>query len=111
MRFRRWLALILLAGLWLSFHGRFETDVEDFHSSPAWHVADVAHEHDDSSSEIPSAPQGDHKDQHGCYHSHAPFVVVKIPFNCQPAMSTLLPDSLQIPGSRFLTSILHPPRA
>jgi len=110
MEFSRFLALILLVGFWLSFQGRLEPDFNSAHSSLAFHAADLAHQHDDSSP-APSTPLGAHKDQHGCYHSHAPFVVVETAFSRQSISTALVTTTLEIPYSLALTSILHPPRA
>ena len=110
MGVRRCIVLLLLAGFWLSIHGRLEADFSSSHSSLAFHAADLAHEHEDSS-RTPSAPRGDHKDQHGCYHSHAPFVAVTTAFNCQAISTALVAARLEIPYSLALTNILHPPRA
>jgi ABC-type nickel/cobalt efflux system permease component RcnA len=110
MGFRRYLVLILLVGFWLSFQGQLEPDFEGSHSSLAFHVADLPHQHEDSS-RVPSTPSGDHKDQHGCYHSHAPFVAVTTIFECQALSTALVTRTLETPDSLALTSILHPPRA
>jgi ABC-type nickel/cobalt efflux system permease component RcnA len=110
MRIARCLALIVLVGFSLSFQGRFESDVDSSHTVLALHNADLGHEHEDSS-RAPSAPSGDHKDQHGCYHSHAPFVEVTTAFKCQAVSTALAATTLEIPYSLALTTILHPPRA
>jgi ABC-type nickel/cobalt efflux system permease component RcnA len=110
MEFRRYFALILLIGFWLSFHGRAEPDFQSIHSSLAFHIVDLEHDHDDSS-QAPTAPRGDHKDRHGCYHSHDPFAVVNSTFNRQAASTMLVTVALKTPHSIVLTNILHPPRA
>jgi ABC-type nickel/cobalt efflux system permease component RcnA len=110
MGFRRCFVLILLVGFWLSFQGRAEPDFSSSHSSLAFHVADLAHEHKDSRG-VPLSPRGNHKDQHGCYHSHAPFVVVATTFGCEALSTPFVADALEIPYSFILASILHPPRA
>ena len=108
MEFSRFLALIVMVGFSLSFQGRLEPDFNRFHSLLAFHVGDLGHE---DSSRAPSAPLGDHKDQHGCYHSHAPFVAVTNAFDCQAVSIALMTTPLEIPYSLALTNILHPPRA
>jgi len=110
MAFHRYFALILLIGFWLSFQGRLEPDFSSVHSSLPFHAADLAHQHDDSSP-APSTPLGAHKDQHGCYHSHAPFVLVETAFNCQAVSTAIVTATLEIPYSLAPTSILRPPRA
>ena len=110
MGFHRCIVLLLLVGFWLSIQGRLEPEFKSFQSSLAFHVADLAHQHNDSS-QVPSAPTGDHKDQHGCYHSHAPFVIVETAINCQVVSTSLVITSLKVPYSLGLTSILRPPRA
>lgn len=110
MSYRRCLALVLLVGFWLLIQGRLEPDFSSAHSSLAFHTVDLAHQHDDSSS-APLTPAGAHKDQHGCYHSHAPFVLVETCITCQAVSTALVISSLDIPYSSDLTSILHPPRA
>lgn len=110
MRFARCLALIVLVGFSLSFQGRFESDVGGSRTSFALHIVDRGDEHEDSS-RAPSAPLGDHKDRHGCYHSHAPFVAVTTAFKCLAISTALAATTLEIPYSLALTSILHPPRA
>lgn len=110
MRFARYLALILLVGLSLSFQGRLDPDFDSPYSSSAYHVGDQAQDHTDSS-HAPLVPQGDHKDQHGCYHSHAPFLVPTSTFDWQPASAIFATALLKIPYFLAPTSILHPPRA
>lgn len=110
MGYRRCLALVLLLGFWLLIQGRLEPDFSSAHSSLAFHAADLAHQHNDSSP-APLTPAGAHKDQHGCYHSHAPFVVVETAFNCQVVLTVLVTATLETPHSFALTSILRPPRA
>jgi hypothetical protein len=110
MQFSRCLALVLLVGFSLSFQGRFESDVGSAQTSLAVNMSVLGHEHEDSS-RAPSAPLGDHKDQHGCYHSHAPFVPVTTHFNCQALSTALVTATSEIPYSLTLTNILHPPRA
>jgi hypothetical protein len=104
------LALILLVGFCLSFQGRLEMDFDYAHSSLAFHADDLKHEHKDSR-DFPLSPQGNHKDQHGCYHSHAPFVAVATTFDCEALSTPFVAGALEIPYSLTLTSILHPPRA
>ena len=110
MDFRRCLALMLLVGFWLLIQGRLEPDFTSAHSSLAFHAADLAHQHNDSSP-APLTPAGAHKDQHGCYHSHAPFVVVETAFSRQSVSTALVTTTLEIPYSLALANILHPPRA
>lgn len=110
MVLRRCLVLVLITGFWLSFHGRLEPDVTITHDSVAVHGVDGSHRHDHSSN-IPATPMGDHKDQHGCYHSHAPFVAVETAFECRAESSALVTAASEIPYSPSLTSILRPPRA
>jgi hypothetical protein len=110
MLLRRLLALLLLVGLWLTFKGRLEPDFDPFHGSSTVRAASAAHE-DKNSSQVPSLPSGDHKDQHGCYHSHAPFALVSALFSCHLTSSVLVTTSLPDPLSIALTNILHPPRA
>jgi hypothetical protein len=102
--------LILLVSFWLSFQSRSELDFNSSHSSLGFHVADLGHEHNDSP-RMPSAPRGDHKDEHGCYHSHAPFIAVKAAFDCKAASIPFVPDVSEVLYSFALTKILHPPRA
>jgi hypothetical protein len=110
MEFRRWFAFILLVGFSLSLHGRLEPDFASFHSSLSFHVDDHVN-NDDDSNDVPTAPQGDHKDQHGCYHSHAPFVAVKTVLNRRLTSILFVAAIVKAPDSLDLTSILHPPRA
>ena len=110
MKFGRWFALLLLVGFCLSWHGRLEPDFASSHSSLSFYVADHA-SNDDDSSDVPTAPKGDHKDQHGCYHSHAPFVAVKTVLDRRLASILFVAAIVKAPDSLELTSILHPPRA
>jgi ABC-type nickel/cobalt efflux system permease component RcnA len=110
MQFRQCIALMLLVGFWLSVHGRLEPDYNRAHSELVFQVADPVHQHEDSS-RTPSAPLGAHKDQHGCYHSHAPFVVVETSFNCQAVSVAFVAATLEIPYFLASTGILRPPRA
>lgn len=110
MRFHRCFVLILVAGFLLSLVGRSEPDFSSAHFSVAFHVADVEHQHDDSP-QLPSSPLGDHKDQQGCYHSHAPFLAVKTIFTSQTESTVLVARKLAAPVSIDLTNILRPPRA
>jgi hypothetical protein len=109
MLLRRLLALFLLVGLSLVFQGRLEPDFNHFYGASTVH-ATTTHEHENSS-RVPSVPSGDHKDQHGCYHSHAPFALVAAVFNCVLVSSVLVTTPLLNPLSIALTNILHPPRA
>jgi len=110
MGMRRGLVLMLLVSLLLSLPSRSELDFNSSDSSLAFHVADLGHGHNDSR-RIPSAPPGDHKDQHGCYHSHAPFIAVKAAFDCYTASILFVPDVSEVLYSFAPTNILHPPRA
>lgn len=109
MFLRRLLVLLLLVGFCFSFHGRLEPDLNHSHSAS---MVDVAHEAkvDKNSLPVPSVPSGDHKDQHGCYHSHAPFALVAALFGCHLTSSVLVTTPLLDPLSIALTNILHPPR-
>jgi ABC-type nickel/cobalt efflux system permease component RcnA len=107
MKFGRCFAWVLLVGFCLSWHGRLEPDFASSHSSLSFHVAD----HDDDSNDVPTATEGDHKDQHGCYHSHAPFVAVKAVLDRRLASIQLVAPIVKTPDSVDLTNILHPPRA
>jgi hypothetical protein len=102
------LALILLVSFCLSFQGRLEMDFDYVHSSLVFHANDLKHQHNDSR-DVPLSRQGDH--QHGCYHSHAPFVTVATTFNYEVLCTPFIPDALEVPHSFTLASILHPPRA
>jgi hypothetical protein len=104
------LALILLIGFCLSFQGRLKMDFDYVHSSLVFHANDLKHQHKDSR-DVPLSRQGDHKDQHGCYHSHAPFVTVATTFNCEVLCTPFIADALEVLHSFTLASILHPPRA
>jgi hypothetical protein len=108
MSFRKFLAFSLLLATWFSFHAESELHLTDSHAATAFHVADLPHSHDDAS--IPYAPRGEHKDQHGCYHSHAPFVVPTINVDGKVAFTPLAAELAEIPYSLSLTNILHPPR-
>jgi len=110
MDYRRCLAVMLLVGFCLLIQGRLEPDFASAHHSEAFHAADLTHPHDDTS-RAPLSPAGPHKDQHGCYHSHAPFILQETAFNFQAQSTALVTTSLETPNSLALTSILRPPRA
>ena len=110
MLLRRSLALLLLVGFCLSFQGRLEPDLNHSHGAS---MVDVAHEANGDKNSLPvsSVPSGNHKDQHGCYHSHAPFALVAALFGCHLTSSLLVTTPLLDPLSIALANILHPPRA
>lgn len=110
MDIRSLLALVLLIGFSLSVQNRSEPDFAVSHSSLAFHTIDLAHEHEDPS-RLPSAPRGAHKDQHGCYHSHAPFLSVTTVFVCESAWTKIATPGFEKLPSHSLPGILRPPRA
>ncbi len=110
MGLRRCFVALLLVGFWLSIHGRMEPDFDTVHPSSEFHASHSPHQHENSPQK-PADPAGAHKDQHGCYHSHAPFVAVSTSFSCEPATSTLVTAALEILRSPIPNTILHPPRA
>jgi hypothetical protein len=109
MSFRVLFVFLLLLAIGFSFQGESELHFTDSHASTAFHVTDLAHSHDDAS--VPYAPRGEHKDQHGCYHSHAPFVTVKISFGHDFVATRVVTVALASPRSPDSNTILHPPRA
>ena len=110
MGFRRCIVLLLLIGFWLSIHGRMEPDFDSVHLSSELHASQLPHQHEDSPQK-PANPTGAHKDEHGCYHSHAPFVAAHADIQSETASSALVAAVLQIFRSLDASSILHPPRA
>lgn len=110
MGLRRCFMLLLLVGFSLSIHGRMEPDFKATHVVSEFHASDLSHQHSDSP-QLPSNPTGAHKDQHGCYHSHAPFVIAHVGFNCEAASSELVAAVLKAPWYLISKTILHPPRA
>ena len=110
MDFRRCLVLLLLLSFYLSLQDRSEPHFSDATSTLALHVSDPTHHHSDSPLK-PSNSSGAHKDQHGCYHFHPPFLTVTTGFSCAVASTALVTAALNNPHSPALKNILDPPRA
>jgi hypothetical protein len=109
VRLRSFIALFLIIGFLISLHGRVEAESSSHSHSDALEAA-----HKDSDDPAPSGkapPWGAHTDQHGCYHSHAPFNVPAIvplpPISC--SIYVVETTQLLIPKITFV--ITHPPRA
>ena len=101
MYLRRSFVLLLLLGFCLSIQGRMEADFSNVSSSLEFHVSDDTHQHSNSPQK-PSTSSGAHKDQHGCYHFHAPFLAVETSYNCAVEATAIVTAALEIPfsGSR-----------
>jgi hypothetical protein len=111
MRFRSFVVFFLILGFLISLYGRVE--VESI--SHSYRSESGISDHKDADNTAPAGenhPLGAHKDQHGCYHSHASLnlpVTVSLPFPiyCSNNVTETIPPF-------FLTivfSITHPPRA
>jgi hypothetical protein len=87
--------MVLIVGLLLALHGRAEPDV-DYITHLSEHSASALPTHNDSSPHEP-LPSGNHTDQHGCYHSHAPFTVVRALFTFQVSASVLITNLFSPP--------------
>ena len=110
MGVRRYFVFLLVLGFWLSVQGRMEPDFKAANLGSEFHSFDLTHQHNDAP-QSPANPTGAHKDQHGCYHSHAPFVAAYSDFHCEAVSSVLVAAALMIPHSPGTKAILHPPRA
>src|SRR6516165_9556264 len=106
MKFGRCFTLVLLISFFLSWHGRLEPDFDSSHSSFSFRAADCVG-NDDQSSDVPTAPAGDHRDHHG---SHAPFLSVKSILERPLASTLFIAPMVYAPHSLDLTNILNPPR-
>ena len=56
-------------------------------------------------------PLGDHKDQHGYYHTHAPFMAPVVDFICHFSFALFTPEAGLPVLSTSFRDIPHPPRA
>jgi hypothetical protein len=108
---RRLIVFFVIIGFLISLYGRLEAE-SIFHS----HFNDEGIsglKADDSTSPAgQSHPVGAHKDQHGCYHSHAS---LDLPTKVSPLSpvfsSTYLTEPTQPLFPTITFSITHPPRA
>ena len=101
---------MIICGFLLILHGRAEIDSHSDAEIQSHMAAHTSKSHDN----LPNNshfPLQTHQDQHGCYHSHAAFVLVENAFNCQMVSAALVAAASEIPHSLALTSILRPPRA
>jgi hypothetical protein len=108
VRLRSFIALFLIIGFLISLHGRVEAESSN-HSHPS-KISD----HKDGDGTAPAGetlPWGAHTDQHGCYHSHAPFnvpaTVSLAPISC----SSYVIETIQLFIPTITFNITHPPRA
>ena len=111
MRFRSFIGFFLILGFLISLYGRVEAE-SIFHS---YRSESGISDHKDADNTGPAGenhPLGAHKDQHGCYHSHASL-------NLPPTVSPSSPIScstyvMEVGFHLFPTiafGIDHPPRA
>ena len=110
VRLRSFIALFLIIGFLISLHGRVEAESLSHSDSSVREISD----HKDGDNSAPAGenhPWGAHTDQHGCYHSHAPFnvpaTVSLAPISC----STYVTETIQLFIPTIAFDITHPPRA
>jgi hypothetical protein len=110
VRLRSFIALFVIVGFLISLHGRVEAESSSHSHSDAFEAA----HHKDRDDPVPvgkASPWGAHTDQHGCYHSHAPFnvpaTVSLAPISC----SSYVIETIQLFFPKITFVITHPPRA
>jgi hypothetical protein len=107
---KSFIALLVIIGFLISLHGRVEAESSSHSHSDA---LEAAH-HKDSDDPTPvgkAPPWGAHTDQHGCYHSHAPF---NVPATVSLALiycSSYVIETIQLFFPNIAFVITHPPRA
>jgi hypothetical protein len=110
VQIRSFIALFLIIGFLISLHGRVEAESTSHSHSSALEVSDHR-DGDDTAPAGKAPPWGAHTDQHGCYHSHAPFnvpaTVSLAPISC----STYVTETIQLFIPTIAFHITHPPRA
>ena len=106
--FRSFTVAWLIAAFLISLYGRVEPELNAGSLSLMRNVSSNSANNETSPMEQRS---GDHKDLHGCYHSHAPFTVAAASFTCQLSFSFLTVDLFSLPSLLSFAGILHPPRA
>lgn len=111
MRLRPFIVFLLITGFLISLYGRVEAEpISHSHAGES----QISDQKDDDST-LPASenhPVGAHKDQHGCYHSHAslslpPAVCSLSPIHC----STYVMETSFSLFSTIAFSIAPPPRA
>ena len=99
----------VIAAFLLSIHGKIEPELRAARSYEDGSV--LTSVEDRQPVPTKGSPSGDHVDQHGCYHSHAPFTVVAALFNWNVSVSFLTTSLFSPPLLISSIKILHPPRA
>ena len=90
-----------------SLHGRIEPESLPLSAETTEQVSCV----DEQSFPPPmSAPVGNHKDKHGCYHSHMPYTLVATPIPLTTCTFSFSSQAVLMRLKLFSARIPHPPR-
>lgn len=106
--FRSFTVAWFIAAFLISLYGRVEPELNAGSLSLMRNVSSNSGNNETSPMEQRS---GDHKDSHGCYHSHAPFTVVSALFTCHSSFSTVVRNNLSPSLLISSVKISHPPRS
>ncbi len=101
---------LVVLGVLFSLHGRAEPESKIGSTSIKQGLSTLADDNEASPLNEP-LPPGDHKDQHGCYHSHAPFQPAVVGFLSQFFCSLYVSKVSSPIPSVHTSDISHPPRA
>ena len=104
------MAAWVVAGFLLSLHGRVEPEWSALSSSLALSMS-LAGNNDGSTSGAKSLPLEDHKDRHGCYHTHSAFTLVVAELPCYFSFFFFTTDLISPSLIVSSPAISHPPRA
>lgn len=110
MKLESFIIWLVVLGILFSLHGRAEPETNATPISINQGVSGLADDNEASPLNQP-LPLGDHKDQHGCYHSHAPFQPAAVGFPSQFFCSLYVSEVSSPIPSVHTSDISHPPRA
>jgi len=109
MSLRCLVAAWVITGFLFSLHGRVEPELGAVHSYPASRLFQTASE-DEATSGATALPLEDHKDRHGCYHTHAIFNLVVAELPCYFSFFFFTTDLISPSLTSSPAAISHPPR-
>ena len=98
-----------MLGFLISVHSRFEPELNAGFTSMSQSLSGLANDNELSPLTKP-LPLGDHKDQHGYYHTHAPFMAPVVDFICHFSFALFTPEAVRQALSTSSRDIHHPPR-
>ena len=109
MKLETFIIWLVVLGFLFSLHGRVEPESDAGPTSISQGVSNLTDDNRPSPLNKP-LPTGDHKDQHGCYHVHAPFTVSAVELPCQLSFFLFTAD-LSSPYSSPPSEVIpYPPR-